>query len=113
MSDPRPERNDFGDDSPYEVWPEPVPSGQPNSPSEGAPVPVSPVEYIECWRCGKLVFGEMETCLYCRASISRRSPRGRAGPRPQDERGSSPVVKLISLFLILLGISVVFGIVIR
>jgi membrane protease YdiL (CAAX protease family) len=71
------------------------------------------VEYIECWRCGKLVFREMETCLYCRASISGRSPRGRAGPRPRQESGSSPIVKLVSLFLIFLGISVVFGIVIR
>jgi membrane protease YdiL (CAAX protease family) len=113
MSNPRPEHNDFGDDYSYEVWPEQIHSEQPNSPPREAPAPVSPVEYIECWRCGKLVFQGMETCLYCRASISRSTSRGRAGPRRREEGGSSPVIKLISLFLIFLGISVVFGIVIR
>jgi membrane protease YdiL (CAAX protease family) len=113
MSRARQDYDDFGEEPPHEVRSNQDNAAGLNSADNRSEDSANLDELLECWRCGKLGFRKAEFCLYCRAPLFRGSTPARAPVWRQDGRGTTPVPKVLGLFLIFLGFSVVFGFVIR
>src|SRR5437588_3805511 len=62
---------------------------------------------VVCWRCAKQVTPAEGLCPYCRAVLTAESgqPEGPVHRRPAE----APILRLIWVFVLLLGISLVYG----
>ncbi len=67
-------------------------------------------EYVECWRCGRMGFKDLETCIYCRAPLVRgASPSPRWSGRGREAGAGAPgLVKVVLIFIGLLITLLVF-----
>lgn len=70
----------------------------------------APPARVPCWRCGTAVDASDERCPLCAAAIASPSAAGRVLPSPAE---SSPAVRLIGVFAILMLVSVVQGVAVR
>jgi uncharacterized protein len=67
---------------------------------------------IECWRCGKIVSAQKPACPFCSAKLVRESfPVPTA--QPPADLSAQPWTRLFIVFSVLLGISLVVGLVHR
>jgi membrane protease YdiL (CAAX protease family) len=65
--------------------------------------------FVECWRCGKTGFKDLDACIYCRAPLQRdRAGRG-SKQRQQPAGESAALVKVASVFVLFLVVSIIFG----
>jgi membrane protease YdiL (CAAX protease family) len=78
------------------------------APGEPAGAPAQASEYVECWRCGKLGFKDLDACIYCRAPLNRGAPARRETRRLRDSEDSTKLVKVLVVFIGLLASLVVF-----
>jgi membrane protease YdiL (CAAX protease family) len=75
---------------------------------ESAATPTHSPDYVECWRCGKLGIKDLDACIYCRAPLTRGTLPRRETRRWSDGRDSTQLVRVILVFMGLLGSLIVF-----
>lgn len=73
----------------------------------------SPLPPITCWRCGKDVPADTQSCIYCAATLVKRAlPISPIGTNESHTHARS-IVRLMVIFTVMLGVSIVGGIISR
>jgi membrane protease YdiL (CAAX protease family) len=66
-------------------------------------------EFVECWRCGKMGFKDLERCIYCRAPLKRDRPGRRSQKKVYFGGESAVLMKVAWFFILFLVVSIVYG----
>ncbi len=82
---------------------------------EPAPAPAAEVlPAIECWRCGKMVPAGTVRCAFCAAPLVREPAGSPTRPEAlQADRQSQALGRVMAVFVLLLGISLIAGLIDR
>jgi hypothetical protein len=98
----------------FDPWSERQPLREP--PAEPPPVesiPVEPPPQVECWRCGKLAAADAPRCMFCGAKLADVLfvPEQQSNSDHAAEANARSLVRLLAVYGVILGISVVVGVI--